>query len=145
MTIFEYELRVPALADGPDGWEKPAKADTVTDWSGTAHDLGRDVLRTWEDECPERYQGYPAVVEVHSEEGAFATVKDSTRASEHVRALEAALEKKQALDHQADRAEDELAEAMRDANRFGGLSKNNVAERVKAVMSRPTALDLMKD
>lgn len=144
MTIFEYELRVPALADGEDGWQEPAKSDTVTDWPGTAHDLGRHLLADWEDECPERYQGHAAFVEVHSDQGAYAKIEDSSPATESVLALEAALEAKQIADHQADRAQDALVEAMQDANRFGSLSKNNIAERVKSVMSRPTALDLMK-
>ncbi|WP_327292411.1 hypothetical protein [Streptomyces sp. NBC_01198] len=141
---FEYALRVPALANGEDGWEKPAKTETVRDWAGTAHDLGRLTLKKWRDSATGWYAGLPAIVEVHSEHGHHAVIDDPTPASGPTHALEVAIEEKQVADLASDIATQTLEGAMRDAHEFDGLSKNNIAHRARFVVSRPTALGLMK-
>ncbi|MFF4701084.1 hypothetical protein [Streptomyces chattanoogensis] len=139
--VFEYEILVPDL----DGWGSPAQRGTVADWTGTAHDLGRDILRRWQAAPPEeRYADARAVVEVSSDHGAWAAIDDSTPAGPVEQALETAVEAKLVADLASDRTGDELTEAMRDACRWGGLSKNKIADRVGRVMSRPTALKQLK-
>ncbi|WP_411120591.1 hypothetical protein [Streptomyces sp. x-19] len=139
--VFEYEILAPDV----DGWGSPARRGTVADWTGTAHDLGRDILRRWQAAPPEeRYADARVVVEVTSDHGAWAAIDDTTPPGPVEQALETAVEAKLVADFASDRTGDELAEAMRDACRWGGLSKNKIADRVGRVMSRPTALKQLK-
>jgi hypothetical protein len=148
VTTYEYEIRVPALAETTTGWAEPAKQGTVetwATWAGTAHDLGRSLLRNWYETCPEPYVGEKAYIEVNGDDGRHAKIDDPSPAGTHTGALEAALEHKQAADLASDRATDTLAEAMHAAVREAGLSKNFVARKVDGTLSRPTVLDLLRD
>ncbi|MEU6056972.1 hypothetical protein [Streptomyces sp. NPDC047097] len=144
MTVspsFEYEIQVPDV----DGWGTPAKRGTVSEWSGTAHNLGRDILKEWQADPPEqRYAHAKAIVEVRSDHGARATVEDSTAVGPVEQALEESMEAHLVADLAYHQTEDSLIEAMRDGLRFGGLSKNKIAERVSEIMSRPTAYKHLK-
>ncbi|MFC9736686.1 hypothetical protein ACFVKC_02055 [Streptomyces noursei] len=136
-VIFEYAIVVPdpQLFDG-----REIANGIVADWTGTAHDLGRDVLRRRQAEHP---QEHALAVEVNGSNGVYAAVDDPTPAKPSVHALEVAIEAKLIADRIAERAGEELAEAMRNTNR-DGLSKNNVADKVGRVMSRPTALKALR-
>ncbi|MFJ1932635.1 hypothetical protein ACIOGZ_08145 [Kitasatospora sp. NPDC088160] len=140
---FSYELRVPAAANAGEGWEKPASSEEGLKWDGTVHDLGRTVLAVWQRECPKRYRGLPAYVEVRNNLGACAEIDDPTPAGELVAALEVAIEASQMADLASDMRRQELTDLMRDCRKWGGYSKNNIAHRVRKVMSRPTALKAM--
>ncbi|MFI9228995.1 hypothetical protein [Streptomyces rimosus] len=140
--IFEYEI----LAPDPNDWAgRPITNGVVDDWTGTAHDLGRHILKRWQAEPPEEHADEGAVaVAVSGSNGAWAAIEDPTPAGAVEQALEVAIEAKLIADLAADRAGDQLAEAMRDACMWGGMSKNKVADRVARVMSRPTALKQLK-
>lgn len=141
---FEYEIRVPGSANTTeDGWAKPSKSGSMP-WDSTAHSLGRHLLALWLEEATGEHAGLPALVEVRGEDGSAADIIDPSPVSEAVAALEQAIETKQAADIAAAIAGDALAEAMRDVVTFDRRSKNNVAHRVRSVMSRPTALGLLK-
>ncbi|MFI5861825.1 hypothetical protein [Streptomyces sp. NPDC051546] len=139
--LFEYEILVPDI----DGWGTPAQRGAVADWTGTAYDLGRDILKRWQ-EAPsdERYAGAKATVEVTSDHGAYAAVDDPTPVGPVEQALEEAIEAKLIADFAHDRTAQALAEAMCDAHRWGGMSKNKIADRVGRIMSRPTAMKQLK-
>ncbi|MFE0771982.1 hypothetical protein [Streptomyces sp. NPDC058861] len=137
---FEYEIVVPDI----DGWGAPAQSGTVNGWTGTAFDLGRSILKRWQKAPPERYAGARATVEVTSDHGAYAAIDDPTPAAPEEQLLEEAAEAKLIADLAAARTGDELAEAMRDAHRWGGMSKNKIADRVGRIMSRPTAMKYLK-
>ncbi|MFF3692018.1 hypothetical protein [Streptomyces sp. NPDC002221] len=138
---FEYEIVVPDV----DGWGIPAERGTVSDWSGTAHDLGRSILKRWQGAPPEeRYVDAQATVEVTSDHGAYATIGDPTPVGPVEQALEEAIEAKLIADLAHDRTAQALGEAMCDAHRWGGMSKNKIADRVGRIMSRPTALKQLK-
>ncbi|MFF3017102.1 hypothetical protein [Streptomyces sp. NPDC057939] len=142
---FSYELRVPAAANAGEGWEKPAASADGVDWDGTVHDLARFVLAVWQVDCPKRYRGLPAYVEARNNLGAYAEITDLTPADELVAALEVAIEASQMADVASDRRRQELEDAMRDVRKFSSYSRNNIAHRVRGVMSRPTALKVMKE
>ncbi|MGP3686229.1 hypothetical protein ACTVZO_16240 [Streptomyces sp. IBSNAI002] len=142
-STFTYELRVPAAANAAEGWEKPAHDGEMTTWGGTAHDLGRLVLQRWRETCEGKYEGLPAVVEVHSDDGRFAMIEDPTPAHGPTLALECALEDSQAADFARDVKRQELAEAMRDAKEFDGLSVRNIEHRVRSVMSSMEARKIL--
>ncbi|MBT2544494.1 hypothetical protein J7E99_28295 [Streptomyces sp. ISL-44] len=133
-STFTYELRVPAAANAAEGWEKPAYDGEMTTWGGTAHDLGRLVLQRWRETCEEKYRGLPAVVEVHSDDGRHAVIDDSTPVHGPTLALECAVEEAQVADLAHDVKRQELAEAMRDAREFDGLSNRNIEHRVRFVL-----------
>ncbi|WP_158920325.1 hypothetical protein [Streptomyces sp. NBRC 109706] len=142
---YRYEIRVPTIANAETGWEKPVQSGSET-WTASAHSFGRHVLNGWLTKAEERYAGHPAVVEVWGEDppGAYAVVTDPGPVAESVKELERAIEAKQIADLAADMATDTLAEAMQDARRFDDLSANKVALLVRHVMSRPTALKLLR-
>ncbi|MFF9644743.1 hypothetical protein [Kitasatospora aureofaciens] len=142
---FSYELRVPAAANAGEGWEKPAASEEGVKWDGTVHDLGRTVLAVWQQDCPKRYRGLPAYVEARNNLGAYAEIDDPTPASEMVADLEVAIEASQMADLASDMRRQELMDVMRDLNKFSGYSRNNIAHRVRKVMSRPTALNVLKE
>ncbi|MFE2104322.1 hypothetical protein ACFXAF_00350 [Kitasatospora sp. NPDC059463] len=141
---FSYELRVPGAANAGEGWETPAASEHGVNWEGTVHDLGRLVLAVWQRDCPKRYRGLPAYVEVRNNLGAYAEINDPTPASEPLAALEAAIEASQMADLASDMRRQELMDVMRDVQKFSSYSRNNIAHRVRGVMSRPTALKVLK-
>ncbi|MGW2539668.1 hypothetical protein ACWC5I_02035 [Kitasatospora sp. NPDC001574] len=142
---FSYELRVPAAANAGEGWGTPAASEEGVKWDGTVHDLGRTVLTVWQQDCPKRYCGLPAYVEARNNLGAYAEIDDPTPADELVAALEAAIEASQMADLASDMRRQELTDTMRDVRKFSGYSRNNIAHRVRKVMSRPTALKVLKE
>jgi hypothetical protein len=145
MSTFTYELRVPAAANAEEGWEKPADKDVITTWDGTAHDLGRLVLKGWREKTPEKYQGLPAVVEVHSDDGRHAVIDDPTPVHGPTLALECAIEEAQVADLAQDVKRQELAEAMRDAREFDGLTPRNIEHRVRFVLMPNEARKILGD
>ncbi|MFI1655635.1 hypothetical protein ACH4ZU_12110 [Streptomyces sp. NPDC020472] len=145
MSTFTYELRVPAAANAGEGWEKPADQGEMTTWGGTAHDLGRLVLQRWRETTEERYRGLPAYVEVHSEDGRHAVIDDPTPVHGPTLALECAIEDAQAADFAHDVKRQELADAMRDAREFDGLSARNIEHRVRFVLNPNEARRVLGD
>ncbi|MEU6959606.1 hypothetical protein [Streptomyces chrestomyceticus] len=140
--IFEYEILVP---DPSDLAGRPIDSGVVDDWTGTAHDLGRQILKRWQAEHPEEHASErPITVAVSGSTGAWAAIEDPAPAGAVERALEVAIEAKLVADFAAERAGGVLADAMRDARRWGGLSANNISDRVARVMSRPTALKQLR-
>ncbi|MFK0099224.1 hypothetical protein [Streptomyces sp. NPDC091040] len=144
-STFTYELRVPAAANAHEGWAEPARKGEMTTWAGTAHDLGRLVLKRWYEEAEEKYRGLPAYVEVHGEDGRHAEINDSTPATGPTLALECAIEDAQAADFAHDVKRQELAEAMRDAREFDGLSDRNIEHRVRFVLNPNEARSILGD
>ncbi|WP_405978849.1 hypothetical protein [Streptomyces sp. NBC_00158] len=144
-TTFTYELRVPAAANADEGWEKPAHSGEMTTWGGTAHDLGRLVLARWRETCPAKYEGLPAVVEVHSENGRHAVIDNPAPVHGPTLALECAIEEAQMADLAHDVKRQELAEAMQDARRFDGLSDRNIEHRVRHVLTPNEARGILGD
>ncbi|MGW3336193.1 hypothetical protein ACWDCL_01765 [Streptomyces sp. NPDC001009] len=143
MNTFTYELRVPAAANGGEGWSAPTHKGEMTTWGGTAHDLGRLVLKRWQETCEEKYRGLPAVVEVRSEDGRHAEVGDTTPAQGPTGALECAIEEAQVADFAHDVKRQELAEAMRDAQRWDLLSVRNIEHRTRFVLGPGEAAKLL--
>ncbi|MEV3858463.1 hypothetical protein AB0J38_29630 [Streptomyces sp. NPDC050095] len=144
-STFTYELRVPAAANADEGWAEPARKGEMTTWDGTAHDLGRLILQRWHEKAPEKYQGLPAVVEVHSEDGRHAVIDDPTLVKGPTLALECAIEDAQAADFAHDVKRQELAEAMQDAMKFDGLSARNIEHRVRFVLASEEAQKILGD
>ncbi|MER6314609.1 hypothetical protein ABT237_12680 [Streptomyces sp. NPDC001581] len=142
---YSYELRVPGAANAGEGWEKPAASAEGVNWDGTVHDLARSILAVWQLDCPKRYRGLPAYVEARNGLGAYAEINDPTPADEMVAALEVAIEASQMADVASDMRRQELMDTMRDVSKFSSLSRNNIAHRCRGVMSRPTALKVLKD
>jgi hypothetical protein len=141
---FEWEIRVPAVANATGDWNTPADSGEI-EWAGTAHGIGRGLLAIWQEEAEGPYSGEPAVIQVRSDEGITVTIDSTADVTETIAVLEAAIERKQAADIASDRARDELADAMEMVREFDGLSKNNIAHMARHVVSRPTALKMMKD
>ncbi|NUV86607.1 hypothetical protein G6W61_10355 [Streptomyces sp. KAI-26] len=144
-STFRYELRVPAAANAGEGWPKPAHSGEMTTWAGTAHDLGRLVLQRWHETAAEKYQGLPAFVEVHSDDGRHALIEDSTPVHGPTLALECAIEDAQVADFAHDVKRQELAEAMQDARKFDGLSARNIEHRVRFVLAAEEAQKILGD
>jgi hypothetical protein len=141
---FDYEIQVPAIADANSSWSHPESKGSI-EWDGTAHSLARHLLTHWHQNVIGEAQGLPALIEVQGEEpGRFARLDDPAPVPEAVEALEAAIEAKQVADVAADIAAQELAEAMRDAVTYANSSKNYVSARVAGLMSRPTALKILR-
>ncbi|MET9140580.1 hypothetical protein [Streptomyces parvulus] len=141
---FDYEIQVPAIADAKSSWSHPESRGSI-EWDGTAHSLARHLLTRWHQNVLGEAQGLPALIEVQGDEaGRFARLDDPAPVSEAVEALEAAIEAKQVADVAADIAAQELEDAMRGAVTWDGVSKNYVASRVASLMSRPTALKVLK-
>jgi len=141
---FDYEIQVPEIADANNSWSHPESKGSI-EWDGTAHSLARHLLTLWHQNVVGEAQGLAAVISVQGEEpGRFTQLDDPAPVSEAVEALEAAIEVKQVADVAADIAAQELDEAMRDAVIYGGVSKNYVSARVTGIMSRPTALKILK-
>ncbi|PCG86369.1 hypothetical protein CIB93_09050 [Streptomyces sp. WZ.A104] len=139
--IFEYTIVGPdlQLIDG-----REIAAGIAADWTGTAHDLAREILKRWRTDPPaEHAEEHVMAVEVTGTNGTYAAVDDPTPVEPSVHALEVAIEAKLIADHVAEQAGKDLAEAMRNAHR-AGLSKNRVADKAGRVMSRPTALKALK-
>ncbi|WP_328742155.1 hypothetical protein OG436_14085 [Streptomyces caniferus] len=144
-STFAYELRVPAAANADEGWAEPAHKGEMTTWGGTAHDLGRLVLQRWHEKAPEKYQGLPAIVEVHSDDGRHAEINNYTPVNGPTLALECAIEEAQVADLAHDVKRQELAEAMRDAREFDGLSDRNIEHRVRFVLVPNEARKILGD
>ncbi|MGW6745963.1 hypothetical protein ACWGDX_35395 [Streptomyces sp. NPDC055025] len=139
--IYEYTIVGPD-PQAIDGRE--IATGIAADWTGTAHDLGREILKGWLVKPPMEHAGQEIeAVEVVGTNGAYAAVDDPAPAVPSVWALEVAIEAKLVADHAAEQAGKVLAEAMRGAHR-DGLSKNSVANKTGRVMSRPTALKALK-
>lgn len=142
---FEYEIQVPAIADANRSWASPESSGHI-DWDGSAHALARHLLTKWHDNVVGEAAGLPALITVRGEEpGRIVELDDPAPVAEAIEALEAAIEAKQVADVAADIAAQELDEAMRSAITFGDASKNYVSQRVRGIMSRPTALKVLKD
>ncbi|MFI7315461.1 hypothetical protein [Streptomyces venezuelae] len=139
--IFEYTIVGPD-AQSIDGRE--IATGIAADWTGTAHDLARELLNHWRTNPPAEHAEEKIIaVEVTGTNGAYAAVDDPTPVESSVHDLEVAIEAKLVADHVAEQAGKELAEAMRKAHQ-AGLSKNRVADKAARVMSRPTALKALK-
>src|SRR4051794_37636901 len=127
---FRFEIQVPAVANAEQSWDKPASSG-YEEWDGTAHALGRRLLHHWLETAEDTYEGLPAIVEVWGEEpesiwGAHAIIRDPSPVTPAIKSLEEAIEAKQVADFAADRLGDELADAMRDVQKFDGRSANSI-------------------
>lgn len=147
-----YEIIVPAVADStPDGWSKPAARGEAR-WSGegqwrdTAHDFGRYILRNWEDGpgLEEPFSGQSAYVEVVEEDGIILAVAKSAPVPDVVAALERFAENLARLEVAAAHMANELHDQMRYVKRDKLMSSNAIAASVAPVMSRPTALKILR-
>ncbi|NED79500.1 hypothetical protein G3I76_05250, partial [Streptomyces sp. SID11233] len=144
MATYNYEIQVPAIADALNTWNQPQKRDKTDDWAGTAHALGRHLLREWHDSAPDGVKELAAEVEVRSDEGVYVQVVTSAPVSEGIAGLEEAVENMQVANLAYEVAREELNQAMIDAYTFDeDLSKNAIAELVSEVVSRPTALKVL--